>query len=114
MKINIPETNKPRIVILGAGFAGLILARKINPDDYQIVLLDRHNYHTFQPLLYQVATAGLEPDAIAFPLRKIFKKHNNFFFRMAVVKKVAAEKNTLETSIGNISYSVIGNLVFFG
>lgn len=104
MGMNIPDISLPRIVIVGGGFAGLSLARTLSGKQFQVVLIDKHNYHTFQPLLYQVATAGLEPDAIAFPLRKIFKKHNNFFFRMAVVKNVVADKNTLETSIGNIAY----------
>ena len=74
MPINIPETDKKRVVIAGAGFAGLTLARKLIKLDLEVVLLDRNNYHQFQPLFYQVATAGLEPSAISFPLRKIFQK----------------------------------------
>ncbi len=104
MGMNIPEVSLPRIVIIGGGFAGLSLARTLSGNRFQVVLIDKHNYHTFQPLLYQVATAGLEPDAIAFPIRKIFKKHNNFFFRMAQVKSVDPEKNTINSSIGNLTY----------
>jgi len=104
MKINIPETNKPRIVILGAGFAGLILARKINPDDYQIVLLDRHNYHTFQPLLYQVATGGLEPGSIAHPLRKFIKRRPWVILRIAEVTGIDKDQQQIITNIGSLRY----------
>ena len=69
--MNIPKTDFPRIVIIGGGFAGISLAKRLLKKEFQVVLLDRHNYHTFQPLLYQVSTAGLEPDSIAYPLRKI-------------------------------------------
>jgi len=104
MKINIPETNKPRIIILGAGFAGLILARKINPDDYQIVLLDRHNYHTFQPLLYQVATGGLEPGSIAHPLRKFIKRRPWVILRIAEVTGIDKDQQQIITNIGSLRY----------
>lgn len=104
MQINIPETNKPRLVIVGAGFAGLLLARGINPDHYQVVLLDRHNYHTFQPLLYQVATGGLEPGSIAHPLRKFIKRRPWVILRIAEVTGVDTQKQQLFTSIGSIVY----------
>lgn len=102
--MNIPETNLPRIVIIGGGFGGLNLAKTLKNAEAQVVLIDKHNYHTFQPLLYQVATAGLEPDSIAYPIRKIFKKQKNFFFRVAEVQNIQTNSNTLETSIGNIEY----------
>jgi NADH dehydrogenase len=104
MQINIPETNKPRLVIVGAGFAGLLLARGINPDHYQVVLLDRHNYHTFQPLLYQVATGGLEPGSIAHPLRKFIKRRPWVILRIAEVTGVDTQTQQLFTSIGSIGY----------
>ena len=72
--MNIPFSNLPRVVIIGGGFAGVSLARNMIKENVQLVLLDRHNFHTFQPLLYQVSTASLEPDSIAYPLRKIVKK----------------------------------------
>lgn len=104
MKINIPEVSAQRVVIVGGGFGGLALGKKLRNKGFQVVLVDKHNYHTFQPLLYQVATAGLEPDSIAFPLRKIFKKHENFYFRMAEVKKIDTGNKKIETNIGIVNY----------
>ena len=73
----------------------------------QIVLFDRHNYHTFQPLLYQVSTAGLEPDSIAYPLRKIFRKNKDFHFRLAEVEHIDIQNNEVQTSIGNLSFDYL-------
>ncbi|MGN7721349.1 NAD(P)/FAD-dependent oxidoreductase [Chitinophaga sp. 22620] len=116
---NIPDTDLPRVVIVGGGFAGINLAKSLRGAPLQVVLLDRNNYHLFQPLLYQVATAGLEPDSIAFPLRGIFKRQKNFVFRMAEVKNINREQNTLETNIGDIRYNYLvlatgSNTNFFG
>lgn len=105
--INVPDSGQKRVVIVGGGFGGIELVKKLRDKDFQIVLLDKNNYHTFQPLLYQVATAGLEPDSIAFPLRKVFKKHKNFYFRMACAQKIDAERNILETSIGELRYDYL-------
>ena len=102
--MNIPHSNLPRVVIVGGGFAGLNLAKKLSPKQFQVILLDKHNYHSFQPLLYQVATAGLEPDSIAYPLRKIFRSRDNFFFRMADVSSINAQEKTITADIGEISY----------
>ena len=79
---------------VGAGFAGLKIAQKLAHTDYQIVLFDKNNYHQFQPLLYQVATAALSPSAVSFPLRRIFHKIDNVVFRMAVVREIDKEKKT--------------------
>ena len=70
-QMNIPRSSFPRIVIIGGGFAGLAMAKKLRNKSVQVVLLDKHNYHNFQPLMYQVATGGLEPDSIAYPIRKV-------------------------------------------
>ena len=102
--MNIPQTSFPRVVIIGGGFAGLAAAKGLEEQELQVVLIDKHNYHTFQPLLYQVATGGLEPDSIAFPLRKRFNDVANFYFRLANVQKINSETNTVETSIGNLTY----------
>lgn len=107
-KIDIPEKgSKKRIVIVGGGFGGLKLARRLKSDMFQIVLLDKNNYHLFQPLLYQVATAGIEPSAISFPFRKIFKKRKHFHIRICEALNVVPQQNTLETSIGSISYDYL-------
>lgn len=103
-ELNIPTIDLPRVVIIGGGFAGLKLAKGIDSRQYQTVLIDRNNYHTFQPLMYQVASSGLEPDSIAYPLRKIFKGKKRFHFRMADVAKVDAVNKVVETSIGPLHY----------
>jgi len=104
MDLQLPKSEYPRVVIVGGGFGGIELAKRLKNKPFQVVMLDKHNYHTFQPLLYQVATGGLEPDSIAFPLRKIFKGQDNFIFRVTKVTKVVAEGNYVMTDIGNISY----------
>ncbi|HEY8401502.1 MAG TPA: NAD(P)/FAD-dependent oxidoreductase [Cytophagaceae bacterium] len=108
ISMRIPETTKKRIVVIGGGFGGIEMIKEILPDDrFQVVLLDKHNYHTFQPLLYQVATAGLEPDSIAAPLRRIFKQKNDFYFRMAEVKRIIPEENCIDTNIGSLRYDYL-------
>ena len=102
--LNIPDTSMPRVVIIGCGFAGLNLAKKLKNKPFQVVMLDKHNYHTFQPLLYQVATAGLEPDSIAYPIRNIFKGQKDFYYRMAKAKEIVAEENKVVTNIGELEY----------
>ncbi|EAZ81933.1 NAD(P)/FAD-dependent oxidoreductase [Algoriphagus machipongonensis] len=104
---NIPNSPLPTVVIVGGGFAGLKLARKLKSAPYQVILLDKHNYHQFQPLFYQVATAGLEPSAISFPLRKIFHNSPNTIFRMAEVQSFDSEENRLYTNIGYIDYDFL-------
>ncbi len=104
IKANIAETSQKRIVIVGGGFGGLQLARKLLKLDYQIVLIDKNNYHQFQPLFYQVATAGLEPSTISFPFRKIFQNKKNIHIRVAEVNAIRSADNQLDTSIGVIDY----------
>lgn len=105
--MNIPDINLKRIVIIGGGFGGLRLAKKLTTQNFQVVLLDRHNYHTFQPLLYQVATAGLEPDSIAHAIRTIFAKKDNFFFRIANVTEVQPSQQKIFSDIGDIHYDYL-------
>jgi NADH dehydrogenase len=105
--MNIPESKFPRIVIIGGGFAGVNLVKSLAKKEVQVVLLDKHNYHTFQPLLYQVSSSGLEPDSIAYPLRKIIKKNSNTFFRLAEVDNVNSKINEINTSIGTLSYDFL-------
>ena len=107
MNLNIPNIDLPRIVIIGCGFAGLKLARKLSSNSYQIVLLDKNNYHTFQPLMYQVASSSLEPDSIVYPIRKVFKGKLNFHFRMAEVDHANFEARELTTNIGVLKYDYL-------
>lgn len=100
------ETKK-RIIIVGAGFAGLTLAEDLENTDYEVYLIDRNNYHQFQPLMYQVATARLEPASISFPLRKVFQRSKNVKIRIADVLSVDSENKSLKTSIGDFSYDYL-------
>ncbi|MEO5572109.1 MAG: NAD(P)/FAD-dependent oxidoreductase [Bacteroidia bacterium] len=103
----IPETNLKRILIVGGGFGGIALAKQLNKKRFQVVLIDKNNFHTFQPLLYQVATGGLEPDAIAYPIRKIFSNQKNFIFRMGEAIEVKIKEHILVTSIGEIYFDIL-------
>jgi len=104
MSAHLPNSQYPRIVIIGAGFAGLRLAKKLANKPFQIVLIDRNNFHQFQPLFYQVATAGLAPSAISFPIRKVFHSANNVIFRLASVEYIDTDSKTLQTSVGEIAF----------
>ncbi len=96
--------NRQRVVIIGAGFAGLRIARDLNDTEYEVFLIDKHNYHQFQPLMYQVATARLEPSSISFPLRKIFQHTKNVNIRVGEVERVDTGKKILYTTVGEITY----------
>ena len=102
--LNIPDSPYPRIVIIGAGFAGINIAKRLSKKQFQVVILDKNNYHQFQPLLYQVAMAGLEPSSIIFPIRKIFQKQRHVHIRIAEVTKVRPKDKRVETSLGDIYY----------
>lgn len=99
--------NIPHVVIVGAGFGGLNAARRLAKAPVRVTLLDRNNYHLFQPLLYQVATASVAPTDVAYPLRSIFRRQKNIDFRMAEVTHVNLGDRTLETSSGSISYDYL-------
>ena len=105
--INIPASGKKRVVIVGCGFAGLKLARKLRHSGYQVVIVDKRNYHQFQPLFYQVATAGLEPSSISFPLRKIFQHYKDYYIRIAEVTNIDTDKQQLWTTLGIIKYDYL-------
>jgi len=105
--MNIPNKNIPRIVVIGAGFAGLQIAKNINSNAYQLVLIDKNNFHTFQPLLYQVATSGLEPDSIAYPIRKILNTKQNSYFRLANVSSIDTQKSIIFSDIGELKYDYL-------
>ena len=107
MKANIEHTDKKRIVIVGGGLGGLELAFKLVDGDYQVVLVDKNNYHQFPPLIYQVASGGLEPSSISFPFRRLFQGKKDFFFRMAKVESVNTDEKTINTTVGEIDYDYL-------
>ena len=106
-EICLPDSNVPRVVIIGGGFAGLALVEKLKHKEVQVVLFDKNNFHQFQPLFYQVATSALEPDSIVFPFRKQFKGYKNVVFRLAEVEEIQALSNTLITSKGKVHYDYL-------
>ncbi|NBL65359.1 FAD-dependent oxidoreductase [Flavobacterium sp. NST-5] len=105
--MNIPDSKLPRIIIIGGGFAGIALAKKLKSQSLQVVLLDKHNYHTFQPLLYQVATGGLEAGSIAYPIRKVIHHHENFYFRLCHVNEIDTNNQKIIADIGELSYDYL-------
>ncbi|MDD2437861.1 MAG: NAD(P)/FAD-dependent oxidoreductase [Massilibacteroides sp.] len=105
---NIPEAKgKERIVIIGGGFAGLEMAKRIDKKYYQVVLIDKNNYYQFQPLFYQVATAGLEPSSISYPLRKMFQNQKDFHVRMCEATRLVPAEKQVETNIGCLTYDYL-------
>jgi NADH:ubiquinone reductase (H+-translocating) len=105
--MNIPQSTNPRVVIIGGGFAGIALAKKLKNKKLQVVLLDKHNYHTFQPLLYQVATGGLEAGSIAYPIRKVIQEYSDFYFRLTSVKEIDTENQKIISEIGDLNYDYL-------
>jgi NADH dehydrogenase len=106
--MNVNEKSKfPQVVIIGGGFGGLEVAKQLKDTPVDVLMVDKHNYHTFQPLLYQVATGSLESESIAFSLRKTFSGQKNFRFRIAEVSKINPEKNTIDTDLGEIYYDYL-------
>lgn len=116
MKTN---TNIPHVVIIGAGFGGLHAAQKLAGKPVRVTLIDKRNYHLFQPLLYQVATAGISPHEIAYPVRAIFRKQKNLTFLMSRVNSVDFARKTVVTDQGAIEYDFLiiaagASVNFFG
>ena len=100
------ETKK-QIIIVGAGFAGLRIAQDLENTNYEVLLIDKNNYHQFQPLMYQVATARLEPTSVIFPLRKVFQHSKNVRIRIAEALRVDTENKILKTSIADFNYDYL-------
>lgn len=104
MRANIKRNEQRRVVVVGGGLGGLKLVSSLRDTDFQVVLVDKNNYNQFPPLIYQVASAGLEPSNISFPFRRLFQGWKNFFFRMAEVQHIDTEEKAIKTSIGTIHY----------
>lgn len=105
--LNIPDSGKKRIVIVGCGFGGLTLGRKLKNSGYQVVVIDKHNYHQFPPLFYEVASAGLDATSVLFPLRKIFQRYEGFHIRKAEVRGVEPSDNRIITNVGELHYDYL-------
>ena len=107
MSINIQRNQKKRVVIVGGGLGGLRLAEDLYGVGMQVVLIDKNNFHQFPPLIYQIASAGIDPSSISFPFRQIFRKRKDFYFRMAEARMVDTDKKILQTSIGKTDYDYL-------
>lgn len=106
--LNIPDKGQlKRVVVIGGGFGGLQLAKNLDSKQFQVVMVDKYNFHQFQPLFYQVATAGLDAGSISYPLRKNFQKKKNFHFRMCEAQQVIPEQKVIKTTIGDIDYDYL-------
>lgn len=106
-RTRIEDLNKPRIIVIGGGFGGMELINKLEGCGAQVVLFDKYNHHTFQPLLYQVATSALQTSSIVYPFRKKFHHYQDFYFRLAEVTRIIPEENRIETSIGSVKYDYL-------
>ncbi|HRG11627.1 MAG TPA: FAD-dependent oxidoreductase, partial [Cyclobacteriaceae bacterium] len=106
-RTRIADLGKPRIIVIGGGFGGLEVIKGLQGLKAQVVLFDKYNHHTFQPLLYQVATSGLETNSIVAPFRKLFGTQQDFYFRLGEVKRIRPEENYIETSIGGVKYDYL-------
>lgn len=105
--LTLPVNSFPHLIIVGGGFAGIELVKHLSGKPVRVTLLDRNNYHTFQPLLYQVASGGLGPDAIAYPLRKLIGPMPNIVFRMAEVQRVDTVTGEVITDIGSFAFDFL-------
>ncbi|PTQ96866.1 NADH dehydrogenase [Mucilaginibacter yixingensis] len=119
MDLSQTTPGKPRVVIIGGGFGGIQVAKSLKNAPVEVMMLDKHNYHTFQPLLYQVAMGALEGDSIAFPIRRIFGRQKNFTFHWAEVQRINPDNNTVTANIGEIKFDYLviatgANTNYFG
>lgn len=106
-RTRIADLGKPRVIVIGGGFGGIEVIKGLKHSKVQIVLFDKRNHHTFQPLLYQVATSALETSSIVFPFRKLFGRQADFYFRLGEVKRIDTSTNCIETSIGSVQYDYL-------
>ena len=107
LSLNIPDTTKPRVVVVGGGFAAVNFVQGLPGDQYQVVMLSKTNYFGFWPLLYQVATSGLESESIGEPLRQLFDGHHDFHFRSVAVDSLDPDKKLVRTAVGDLPYDYL-------
>jgi NADH dehydrogenase len=107
MAHNNEDSQLPTIVVIGGGFAGLELVKKLRNKPIRVMLLDKNNFHTFQPVLYQVASAGLSADSIGFPYRKKIGPYPNVSFRMAEVIEVDTRSKLVRTNVGDFQFDFL-------
>lgn len=107
MRANIKRSGQKRVVIVGGGLAGIQLAKRMRGSGMQVVLIDKNNYNQFPPLIYQVASAGLEPSSISFPFRRVFQGDKDFFFRMGEVLSVDPAEKAVNTTFGLVHYDYL-------
>ncbi|MGB3779693.1 MAG: NAD(P)/FAD-dependent oxidoreductase [Tunicatimonas sp.] len=105
--LRIPDTQKKRVVVIGGGFGGMNVIKHLDNELFQVVLFDRNNFHTFIPLLYQVATAGIEPDSVVDPLRNLVERGRDLHFRMMKISRIDPEKQCVETIVGSLHYDYL-------
>ena len=105
--LNVPRTNKPRVVVIGGGFGAINFVQRLPGHDFQVVMLSKQNYHGFWPLLYQVATASVEPESIAEPIRKLFRGQEDFHFRAVPATSIDAVAKTVTTPLGLVPYDYL-------
>lgn len=99
--------NRQQIVVIGGGFAGMNIVKHLNSKIYDVILIDKNNFHAFPPLFYQIASSGLEPGSICFPFRQEFRKHPHVHFWMGELISINADAHIVKTSTGNIGYDYL-------
>ena len=107
MRAKIKRGERKRVVVIGGGLGGLRVVKALRKSDFQVVLIDKNNYHQFPPLIYQVSSAGLEPSNISFPFRRSLQDREDFFFRMGEVLSIDGKEKALQTTFGTVHYDYL-------
>ncbi len=107
MRAKIKRGERKRVVVIGGGLGGLRVVKALRKSEFQVVLIDKNNYHQFPPLIYQVSSAGLEPSNISFPFRRSLQDREDFFFRMGEVLSIDGKEKALQTTFGTVHYDYL-------